>query len=110
MQMPYFYFDFFHHQQSVPDNVGGELANLDAAKAEAVAASAEWLKDNASIAGTEVTVTILDDDRYPLYSVTAAVVVKAIGQSAADRQLKGTETGLLSRRAPAEFSGVVAKN
>jgi hypothetical protein len=106
--MPQFYFDFFRQQQCLPDNIGSDLANLDAAKAEAVAAAAGWMKDNASITGTELTVTILDHERNPLYAVTAAVIVRAIGQSAADIQPKGIEKGLFFGGVRTEFSSVAS--
>jgi len=45
--VPRFYFDYSSKGRSSSDDVGTELPNVDAAKAEAVGAAAEWLKDNA---------------------------------------------------------------
>jgi len=72
--MPRYFFDFQRPRDQSRDDVGSELADDHAAQVEAVEAAAEWLKDNASVAGTELTVLVRNADK-PLSAVTASILV-----------------------------------
>jgi hypothetical protein len=74
--MPRYYFDFQHLEAANCDNVGSELADDHAAQIEAVQAAAEWIKDNASFAGNELTVLVRDGNK-PVSAVTASIHVRA---------------------------------
>ena len=73
--MPLYYFDYNSKQNASTDDVRTELTDLRAAKAEAVCAAADWLKDNASEAGAELCVSVRDGQAEPLCTVTALVKV-----------------------------------
>jgi hypothetical protein len=74
--MPRYYFDFQSLNSQNRDDVGSELAHDHAAHVEAVEAAADWLKDNVSVAGIELTVHIRNGNQ-PLGAVTASIRVSA---------------------------------
>ena len=76
--MPRFYFDYACLQHSSSDDVGTELPNIEAAKAEAVDAAAEWLKDNAA-QFIELRLSVRDGGIAPLFVVTARIETKDAG-------------------------------
>ena len=72
--MSQFYFDLRSQNTAVTDKVGTKLPNVDAAKQEATVAAAEWLRDHASVAGTEVKVSVRNGHGpAPLFHVTASI-------------------------------------
>jgi hypothetical protein len=70
-----YYFDFACLEQSSSDDVGTELPTLDAAKAEAVSAAAEWLKDHA-IPDIELWLSVRNGGALPLFVVKACIETK----------------------------------
>jgi hypothetical protein len=74
--MPRYYFDFQHLKSETCDEVGSELADDHAAQTEAVEAAADWLKDNASLAGAELTVLVRKGNT-PLSAVSASIHITA---------------------------------
>ncbi len=72
--MARYFFDFHHNPTSMRDEVGTELPDDHAARVEGVETAANWIKDNASVAGVELTV-LIRKGRKPLNAVTASIRV-----------------------------------
>jgi len=73
--MPRFYFDFKSSDYIAPDRVGTVLPDLNAAKTEATIAAAEWIKDHASVAGTELCLSVRNGSAVPVFVVNASITV-----------------------------------
>jgi hypothetical protein len=73
--VPRFYFHYHSDSGAAQDSVGTVLPNLQAAKAEAATAAAEWIKDHVSATGTELKLSVRDGKRAPLFFVTASVQI-----------------------------------
>jgi hypothetical protein len=76
--VPLFYFDYACLEHSSSDDVGTELPNIEAAKAEAVGAAADWLKDNAT-QFIELRLSVRDGEIAPLFVVTARIETNDLG-------------------------------
>jgi hypothetical protein len=72
--MPRYYFDYKTPDFSLSDDIGMKLRDLRAAKTEAVAAAAEWLKDRAR-AGSKLSVSVRNGKATPAFVVTASIKV-----------------------------------
>jgi hypothetical protein len=94
--MPRYYFDFQYLNSQNCDDVGSELADDHAAHGEAVQAAADWLKDNASATGVEVTVHIRNGNQ-TLSAVTASIQIVASPLSSVRN---GTENQVSSSEFP----------
>jgi hypothetical protein len=75
--MPRFYFDYHHHtpEHTSIDDIGTELPDVSAAKAEAACAAVEWMKDHLSESETELRLSVRDGAPAPVFVVTASLKV-----------------------------------
>ena len=73
--MPRYYFDFNSSDYIAKDRVGTVLKDINAAKAEATAAAAEWIKDHASVEGTELCLSVRNGSPAPVFVVNASIKV-----------------------------------
>jgi hypothetical protein len=69
-----YHFDFDANGQKMQDKVGTVLPDLPAAKEEALAAVAEWLKDHVSTTGAELILSVRN--AHTLFIVTGSIKIK----------------------------------
>ena len=61
------YFDFKSADYIAKDRIGTVLRDVNAAKAEATVAAAEWIKDHACVEGTELCLSVRNGSRKLLF-------------------------------------------
>jgi hypothetical protein len=74
--MPRFYFDYMSGEELASDDTGTVLSDIAEARAEAIAAAGEWIKDKtASGAAAELSLSVREGSPEPLVIVTASVKI-----------------------------------
>ena len=68
-----YHFDFDTKGENLRDTVRTVLPNLAAAKEEALAAVAEWLKDHLSQSGAELVMSVRNSET--LFTVTGSIKI-----------------------------------
>src|SRR4051812_6504985 len=95
--MSRYYFDFQRSDSQICDDIGSKLADDQAGYVEAVEAVAQWIKDNASVAGIEL-ILIIRKGNEPLGAVTASIHVNRKALSLERRRSVDGDTPVIFER------------
>jgi hypothetical protein len=79
--VPRFYFDYRSGEELAVDDTGTVLRDIAQAKAEAITAAGEWVKDKtASGAAAELRLSVRDGSGAPLFVVAASIGIAPVSE------------------------------